>query len=51
MTGRELYEELVAHGAADLEIVIFKEDGLMGEIEEIQEAEEDGTGVWKVILA
>lgn len=50
MTGRELYEELVKHGAENQELVIYKENGLMGEIEEIEEAEDVCAKEWKVVL-
>lgn len=33
MTGKELYEKLKAHGAENIDLVVRKENGEIGEIE------------------
>lgn len=39
MTGKELYEKLKAHGAENIDLVVRKENGVIGEIDEVRVAQ------------
>lgn len=36
MTGKELYEKLKAHGAENIDLVVYKENGVIGEIDAVR---------------
>lgn len=50
MTGRELYEQLREHGAEDCELIVTKESGALGGVDEVAETQVAGTDEWKVVL-
>lgn len=50
MTGKELYEQLKEHGAENCELIVFKENGVLGEIDEVAETRVAMTDEWKVVL-
>lgn len=39
MTGKELYEKLKAHGAENIDLVVRKENGEIGEIDAVRLAQ------------
>ena len=36
MTGKELYDRLKAHGAENIDLVVFKDNGEIGEIDAVR---------------
>lgn len=36
MTGKELYEKLKAHGAENIDLVVRKDNGVIGDIDEVR---------------
>lgn len=56
MTGKELYEKLKAHGAENIDLVVRKENGVIGDIDEVRVSSvmaQNGerTGEQKVVLS